>query len=273
MTDLLRLAMIDKNVIMISINHISAGYHDKPVLRDVSFDIAKKDILCILGPNGAGKTTLLRTLSRSLKMSGGSIQVMGRDINQYRRRELAEVIAVVPSNLNVPVAYTVYEFVAMGRTPYVSGWSQLSAKDCTAIEQSLHAVDLMDMKEQPLDELSSGERQRAMVAMALAQEPKVLLMDEPTAHLDIQHAWGVMELVTTLHKERALTVVMTSHDLNLAAEFCTRLVLLEKGCVAAVGSVDEMMEEGLLSRVYQHPLRVVKRSEPEGVSVVPLRAE
>jgi iron complex transport system ATP-binding protein len=157
----------------------------------------------------------------------------------------------------VPVAFTVSEFVALGRTPHAAfGWSPLSEHDRSVIADVLEMMDITALADRSLDELSAGEKQRAVVALALAQEPRILLLDEPTAHLDIQHAWSLMELIHGLNESRTMTVVLSSHDLNLAAEFCSHLLLIEKGRIAAQGRPCEVMDPIALSRIYEHPLDV-----------------
>ena len=171
------------------------------------------------------------------------------------------------------MSFTVLEFAALGRTPHVSGWSRLSAGDRAAIGQALEATELSGFENRVIDELSAGERHRALVAMALAQEPKILLMDEPTAHLDIHHAWRLMEIIRRLNREKGTTVILSSHDLNLSAEFCGRLLLLEKGRTAAMGAASEALNSELLSRVYQYPLRVLALDGGPSLCIRPICRE
>jgi iron complex transport system ATP-binding protein len=240
---------------------ISAAYDTRQVLHDVSFSIGKGTILGIIGPNGAGKTTLLRILSRALPPLNGSLYINGKNLGTIRRTDLSKWLAFVPQSLNMPMAFTVLEFVALGRTPHVSGWSRLSSRDRAAIDKSLTATDLLGFENRLLDELSAGERHRALVAMALAQTPEILLLDEPTAHLDIHHAWKLMEIIRRQNQEEGTTVILSTHDLNLAAEFCTQLLLLEKGHKVAFGPPLEVLKPEELSRVYEYPLKVLRMDE------------
>ncbi len=250
---------------------LTAGYADRTVLQDISCRVAGGDFLGVIGPNGAGKTTLLRVLSGILPPSGGRVLFGGSDLRGMGPRDLSRQIAFVPQSLNVPVAFSVEEFVALGRTPYLPGWARMSDRDREVVRGVIGSVDLRGQEERPLDELSAGERQRALVALALAQEPEILLLDEPTAHLDIQHAWGLMELVHDLNRSRGMTVVLSAHDLNLAAEFCSKLLLLEKGRIAAFGSPSEVVDAAVLSRVYEHPLEVVALGQRRRTIVLPER--
>ncbi|MBN1268597.1 MAG: ABC transporter ATP-binding protein [Kiritimatiellae bacterium] len=252
---------------------VAAGYGSGLVLQDVSLAVAEGDCVGLIGPNGAGKTTLLRVLSGALPVASGEVRVMGRPVRAYTRRERSRVAAFVPQSLPVPVAFSVAELAAMGRTPYVSGWSRLSAADRAAVERAMEQTDVRHLADRSVGELSAGEMQRAIVAMALAQEPRILLLDEPTAHLDIHHAWGLMEIVRGLNRSQGLTVVMSAHDLNLAAEFCTRLVLLERGRVVAAGAAGTVLEEQVLSRVYRHPLVVLRPGPGDRRLVVPAAGE
>ena len=241
----------------IDLSDVSAGYGEKAILHSVSFSVTAGTLLGIIGPNGAGKTTLLRVLGGGLPFSAGRLSIHGRDIRLFGRRELAQIVGFVPQTLDVPVAFTVAEFVAMGRTPYVAGWSRLSGEDEAAIRRAMEMTDIQGLESRLVDELSAGEKQRAVVAMALAQDPQVLLLDEPTAHLDVQHAWSLMALIVKLNREHSVTVVLSSHDLNLAAEFCSHLLLMENGRTVAHGTPQEVLDADNLSRVYRHPLEIV----------------
>ncbi|OQA23677.1 MAG: Iron(3+)-hydroxamate import ATP-binding protein FhuC [Verrucomicrobia bacterium ADurb.Bin345] len=246
---------------MLEAVQVCAGYDARAVLRDVSVVAGAGEMLGLIGPNGSGKTTLLRVLSGFLPCRSGQVKVAGRALDRVSRRELARALAFVPQAIEMPVAYTVEDVVAMGRTPYVPGWAPLSARDREVVRGALAAMDLEALAERPMNELSAGERQRAVVAMALAQEPRILLLDEPVAHLDIQHAWKLMETVSRMNREQELTVVVSLHDLNLAARFCPRLLLLDGGGIAASGTCAQVLDEEILRRVYRHPIETIRRED------------
>ncbi len=256
----------------LDVANVCAAYGERKALESVSCVVAAGSLLGIIGPNGAGKTTLLRVLGGALPVSSGALTVRGRDIRDFRRQELARVVGFVPQSLDVPVAFTVGEFVAMGRTPYVSGWSRLSKDDEAAVRKAMAMADLQDLESRLVDELSAGEKQRAVVAMALAQEPQILLLDEPTAHLDVQHAWSLMTLIAKLNAEHGVTVVLSSHDLNLAAEFCSHLLLMDEGRVVSHGRPTEVLDAERLSGVYKHPLEILTTQDGRRF-VVPRRQE
>ncbi|MBP7829193.1 MAG: ABC transporter ATP-binding protein [Kiritimatiellae bacterium] len=236
---------------------LAAGYGEKEILHDVSLSVAPGELVGLIGPNGAGKTTLLRVLSGELPAMRGDLRLGESDLSRLDKRSLARRLAFVPQSLNLPVAFTVHDFVALGRRPYGAAWSRLAAGDREAIRAALRQADLDGMDEQLVDELSAGERQRALVALALAQEPQILLLDEPTAHLDIPHAWRLLDLVRALNRERGTTVIFSSHDLNLAAAFCRRLVLLDQGRIASDGTPEQVLTAGVLSTAYHHALEVI----------------
>jgi len=255
----------------IRVEDLSLSYGSREVLSHIAFDAQKGDFIGVIGPNGAGKTTLLRALGGSLTPKTGAVLYGGEDIRHIGRRELSRRVAFVPQALKIPVAFTVAELVAMGRIPYLGGWAGLGSHDREVVGRVMDQTDLTELSDRPVNELSAGEQQRAVVAMALAQEPGILLLDEPTAYLDIQHTWQLLELIHKLNSTQELTVIMCLHDLNLAAEFCERLLLLERGRLAAQGVTGEVLQADILSRVYAHPVDVVT-TEANRVLVVPRRA-
>lgn len=233
---------------------INAGYGNHTVLHAVSLRADAGEIVGLLGPNGSGKSTLLRALSGVLRPSSGTVLLRGRELASWSPRERARLVACVPQHVEVPVPFAVDELVALGRTPYVRGWTRLTHADREAVDAAIGAMDLAAIRAQSIDAVSAGERQRALLAMALAQEPDLLLLDEPTAHLDLHHAAQLMRRIHTLARERGLGVVLSSHDLALAAETCDRAVLLDRGAIAADGPPRVVLTPDRISAVYRHPL-------------------
>ncbi|MCZ7593267.1 MAG: ABC transporter ATP-binding protein [Kiritimatiellae bacterium] len=237
--------------------NLVAGYRKKAqVLYDVSLTAIPGQVYGLIGPNGAGKTTLLRLLSGAHPPWSGWTLLGDRPLNTFTPRERAKRIAFVPQGVTIPVPFTVTDVVAMGRMPYISGWSPLSPEDESAVQTALEKVGLQEKADESIHALSAGERQRALLALALAQEPDVLLLDEPTAHLDLHHAWNLMRLVGDLARTQQLVVILSTHDLSLAAANCDRLALIEKGKFAAEGTREDVLRADLLSQVYGHPLAV-----------------
>ncbi len=232
------------------------GYRKVPILHDISLTAMPGEVLGLLGPNGAGKTTLLRLLSGVRAPWSGRILLGEQPLSALSPRERAKHIAFVPQGVNIPVPFTVANVVAMGRLPYTGGWARLTSDDEAAVARSLEHVGLTAKANNSIHDISAGEQQRALLALALAQEPRVLLLDEPTAHLDLHHAWNLMRLVGELAQKQQLVVILSTHDLTLAAATCTRLALLDKGKLAAEGSREDVLRADLLTQVYGHPLSV-----------------
>lgn len=255
---------------VLEVDDATVLYGEREALTSVSLSLPGGGITGIIGPNGAGKTTLLRVLSGVVQPAEGRVLLDGRPLEETSRRDVSRQLAVVPQSVDIPVAYTVTELATLGRTPHLSGWQRETAADIAAVQRALEMAELEGFEDRLVDELSAGERQRALVAMALAQEPSILLLDEPTAHLDIQHAWHLAEIIGHLNRDRGVTVVMSLHDLNLAAEFCTDLVLLDRGRVVRRGVPADVLEAGELTRVYGHPVDVVNLDAGRRV-VVPRR--
>ena len=250
---------------------LEAAYGGPPVLRELSFSIARGTVVALIGPNGAGKTTLLRVMAGDLAATRGVLRLDGQPVRSIHRRTRARRIAYVPPALDLVTDLSVSEFTALGRTPYAAGWRRWTVADRRAVDEALRVMDLTGYADRSVLALSEGEKHRAMIALGLAQEPEVLLLDEPTAHLDIKHAWQSMELIDRLHRERGVTIVMTSHDLNCAAEFCARLLLLDRGRLAAEGSPQEVLQAERLSAVYDYPIQVLSDPASHAPRVFPVR--
>jgi iron complex transport system ATP-binding protein len=249
---------------------VTFGYDPHlPLLYDVSLDIRAGEMIGLLGPNGSGKTTLLRLLSGTVQPQRGRIILEDRDLREWSRRKVAQRIAVVPQEVHVPFAYTVEQIVNLGRTPFAKTFFATPiARDRQIAREVMEAANVSTLAERIFNELSGGERQRVMIAMALAQEPLVLLLDEPTSHLDIKYQIETLDLVQRLNQEQGVTIVAAMHDLNLAARYFPRLLLFQRGVVAE-GSPAEVLEPGLLSRVYGVQVQVGIMRGSEHLSVLP----
>lgn len=243
---------------MIQAKNLTVAYHGRPVLKNITFGMQKGEILALVGPNGSGKSTLIRALSGILPVSSGTIRLSGRLMSGFGPAERARQIAVVPQGIQLPPAFTALETVLFGRTPYLNFLGQLSADDERIARDSLERVDALALAERRVGELSGGEQQRVLLARALAQCTPILLLDEPTSHLDLQHQMTLMELVYKLARECELTVLVALHDLNLAARYAERIALLENGELRFIGTPAEILTEETLSRVYGWPVQVVK---------------
>lgn len=246
--------------------------NDGMVLRGVSLELGAGELVSLIGPNGSGKTTLLRVLSGLLMPKRGKVYLDGQDMRVLRRRQIARRVAVVPQELVMPFAFTAYEMVMMGRTPHVRPILGAGPRDHQVVVEKMRLTATLELAERPFNELSGGEKQRVIIAMALAQEPDILLLDEPTVHLDINHQVEILELIKRLNRQEGLTVLATMHDLNLAALYFDRLILLDKGQVVANGSPVEVLREESIRQVFQAEVQVQEhptRHTPQ-VVVLPL---
>ncbi len=243
------------------LSDVHFAYAKKPVLRGLSLDVARGEMVALLGPNGSGKTTILRLLTGALRAQAGAISIDGRRRQAYSRRALAQRIAVVPQELYVTFDFPVRELVLMGRAPHLPWWREEGPDDRRIAQRAMADTGTEELAERRFWDLSGGERQRVVVAMALAQQPRILLLDEPTHNLDIAHQAAIFDLIRRLNRERGVTVFAAIHDINLAALYCDRLILLREGRVMVEGPPEAVVTEANLRRgygaavqVFPHPL-------------------
>jgi iron complex transport system ATP-binding protein len=235
---------------MIEVDSIHFRYHQGWVLQDVSFQVRKGEFIGVIGPNGSGKTTLLKTLYRLLTPQRGEILFDRLSLKKMSRVEIAQKIAVVAQETYPAFPFRVIEMVLMGRSPYLGHLMFESPKDLEIAKKAMEWTETLPISQRPIDELSGGERKRVYIARALAQEPEVILLDEPTTNLDIRHQVEFLDLVLSLNREKGLTILMASHDLNLASEYCDRLILLQHGKIFHMGPPEEVMTRENIEKVY-----------------------
>jgi iron complex transport system ATP-binding protein len=241
---------------MLEMRNVSAGYASGFMLEDINLVVPAGEVVGIVGPNGSGKTTLLRVASRALRPRRGEVLVGGRDQAHLPLKELARMLAVVPQTTG-PVPMTVEEYVLLGRIPHYGHFQFLETHgDRTAARRAMELTECLAFRDHEMGAISGGERQLAVVARALAQEPKLLLLDEPTSYLDIAHQVRLLDLIRRLNKDLGLTVLMVMHDLNAASEYCHRLVLMSNGRIRSVGAPEEVIDYRVLEEVYQTVLVV-----------------
>ena len=234
----------------------SAGNASPWTLSNINFHINAREMLGIVGPNGSGKTSLLKLLARMLRPQQGEITLYGRSLQAATQIEVARQVAVVPQDTQSAFPFSVAETVLMGRYPhrhrsrwdYGFGWD--SPEDCAIAQQAMITMDVAHLAQRSVMDLSGGERQRTVIARALTQTPKVLLLDEPTAFLDLQHQLEICSVLGSLKEERGLTIVLVSHDLNLASQYCDRIVMLKDGGMFAMGKPSEVIRPDVLEAVY-----------------------
>ncbi len=250
-------------------SEIIAGYGPAPVLHAVSFEISAGEMLAIVGPNGAGKSTMLKVAGGSLRPWHGSVELLGRPLYGYGRRELARILATVGPENQVAFRFTVLEIVLMGRAPHLGSFHFETGHDLAVAHAVLERFGLLDLAHLPIDELSSGERKRVFLARALAQEPQVVLLDEPTAFLDLRHVAEIFAQFRELCAQRGLAVVATMHDLNAAALYADRVLLLNNGAAVACGVPDEVLTAANLAPVYQVEVHVGRNPVTGALAVLP----
>jgi iron complex transport system ATP-binding protein len=235
---------------------VHAGYRERAVLHDVSLEARRGELVSVLGPNGAGKSTLVRVLAGTLEPTAGAVWLAGKPAARLKRRDIARLLAVVPQETEVAFGFNVEQVVMMGRAPHQSGLLLPGSSDRGKVRLALERCELVDLAQRPVSELSGGERRRVVIARALAQEPEVLVLDEPAAHLDIRHAVALYEMARREVRERQLACVAVMHDLNAAARWSDRVILMKDGRIRASGSVEAVLEPGLLAEVFGLALRV-----------------
>ncbi len=259
-------------MVILSLEHLSFCYDAaSPVLRDVSFAVEQGEFLGVLGPNGSGKTTLLRLCSRILSPRRGTVTLQGRDIRQIRRGDLARMAAFVAQDSPDLFPFTVEQYVLMGRTPHLGRLQFEREQDFANARQAMDATGTLQLASRSMTELSGGEKKRVMIARALAQEPRILFLDESTAYLDMKHTTAILDLLKSLNRRNGLTVIVVTHDLNTAALYCSRLLLLNRGSVHAAGRPEEVITEANIREVYETRV-MVDRNPANGlprISLVP----
>lgn len=246
---------------MIKVVNVSGGYHQKKVIDNVSFEVNSGEIFGVLGPNGSGKTTILKMLSGQFPISEGSIFIKGKSIQDYKIKDLAKKVAILPQINEVSFSYTVKETIKLGRYAYQKGiFPTWKIEDENAVVNAIQLTNISHLTDCPLDLLSGGEKQRVFLARALAQEPEILLLDEPTNHLDIQHQISLFDSLYQWVKEKQLTVVAIFHDLNMASLYCSRLLLLDEGKVISLDEPQNVLQEEQLFNVYH--TKLIKGQHP-----------
>ena len=246
------------------------AYGDTPVLRGVSMHVPAGGFLGLIGPNGSGKTTLLRLLAGTRKPDAGSVELDGRDLSTLPRGALARRMAVVPQETHLAFDYTVLELVLMGRYPHLGAFEIEGPGDIAIARDALEATGTLALQDRLFETLSGGEKQRVVIAGALAQSPEVLLLDEPTASLDLGYQLEVRTILQKLNRDRKLTIVVSTHDLNFAASLCRELVLLHQGRVLASGPTTAMLDASLIGDLYGVNVDITTNARTGQLTVVPV---
>ncbi|MDU4960807.1 MAG: ABC transporter ATP-binding protein [Sporomusaceae bacterium] len=229
---------------------LSLGFGERRIVNAMDLDITRGEVICILGPNGSGKSTLLKGIARNLKPTAGAVYLDGRDIHTLSAKAVARKLAVLPQKHEAAGDVSVRELVEYGRFPHQNWWQGTRSEDDAIIEQAMCQTGVASLADRAVSTLSGGESQRAWIAMALAQKPQVLLLDEPTTYLDICHQLEVMELVRRLNQNQGLTVIMVLHDINHAARYASRILVINQGSLYAAGSPEQVITREMLAAVF-----------------------
>lgn len=246
------------------------AYDRRTVVHGVDLVVPSGRVMVIVGANGCGKSTLLRGLGRILRPSGGRVELDGRDLQTIRPRDVAAVLGLLPQQPVAPEGITVADLVGRGRHPHQGAFGRWSAGDAAAVAQALAATDTQDLAGRRVEELSGGQRQRVWVAMMLAQDPRILLLDEPTTYLDIAHQVDVLDLLADLNAERRTTIVMVLHDLNLAARYADHLVVMSEGRLLREGTPAEVLDPTCVKEAFGLDCQVIADPVTGSPLVVPL---
>ena len=252
------------------IEDLSFKYDTDEVLKNIDLEIPRGSFVSILGPNGSGKTTLLKNICNILKPNNGKILINNREVSNYKYKELAKIIAVVHQNSDIQFDFSVFDIVLMGRFPYTSRFKGENSKDVEIAKEAMINTGTWELREKGINEISGGERQRVMIARALAQEPEILILDEPISNLDIKYQVGILELCKRLNKEKGLTIIMTLHDINLAGRYSDYLILLDKGRIKIMDVPEKVLTKENISNVYGIKVDILKRNGDKTPYIIPV---
>ena len=236
----------------LSTKDFSTGYQGIEIIKSISLSLKRSEWLGIIGANGSGKSTFLKGISRILEVYSGIVYLDGQDIHHSSTKEIAKKISVLPQHQKSNLALTVYELVSLGRSPHKKWWElDLNENDHSKVERSIALTDMSDLKDKYVDTLSGGQRQRAFLSLALAQDAKTLLLDEPTTFLDLRYQLQFLDLLKRINKEQEISIVTVIHDLNLAARYCDRIAVLKDGELLAVDSPKKVLNKELMKQAFQ----------------------
>ena len=254
----------------LEVDNLEYGYDNSLTLKGISFHVEKGEFLSIIGPNGSGKSTLLKTLNRLYKIKSGTILIESRDINDYKSRDMAKKIALVPQDTSIDYEFSVEDVVMMGRHPYKGRFQKEDQEDLDIIYEAMEMTNTLKLRDRLITEISGGERQRVFIAKALAQKPSIILLDEPTSHLDINHQMDILNLLKTLNEQRGMTIVLVIHDINLAARYSHEIILLNAGKIQRKGTPEAVITNENVEIAYNLKVAIEKNKYTNTIYLTPI---
>ena len=254
---------------ILQLEDVSFAYNREPVVNHLSMRVKSGEFVGILGPNGSGKSTLLKLLAGILKPDCGNVLFQNKKLHDYKRKVLAQSLAWLPQEHEMVFPFRVAEIILMGRHPYMSPWQFEGRKDLDIADRAMAITETTALSTRQFNEISGGEKQRVMMACAIAQEPEVLLLDEPTTALDIKYQLEILNILQRLNRDNGMTLLLAMHDLHLASKYCQRLILIDQGKIVKDGTPDEVLQKEILETVYRVPLKIFRDPEDGSVMISP----
>ena len=253
----------------LKLENFYTGYKNKSIIKNINFSIDSSEWLSVIGPNGSGKSTLIKGILGITKSLKGNIYLKNKNIKNFTNKRIAQTVSFLPQQLNVNLNITVGDLVALGRSPYKEFWEfDLNKTDIEKINESLHLVDMYDLKDNLINQISGGQCQRAYLAMALAQDPEILILDEPTNALDLKYQIKFLEIIKTLKVNKKISVITILHDLNLAARYSDKIIALKNGESIAYGSSNEIINERFIKNIFE--INALISDTPYGKQIYPI---
>lgn len=260
---------ISRNTALIGARNLTFAYAEKPVLEDISLDFQAGEFTGVIGPNGSGKSTLLKLIAGILPSPPDTVFFKDRELSDYKKKELAAAMAWIPQEKQMAFSFKVIDIVLMGRHPYLSPLSFEGRDDYRIAQEAMALTQVTEFAERSFTEISGGEKQRVMIASAISQQPEVMLLDEPTAALDIKYQMEILKILKRLNEQEGKSLILAMHDLHLASKFCQRLILLKKGKVFCEGPPSEVLKKEILEEVYEVKVKILHDDEDGSLLVVP----
>ncbi len=254
----------------LEVKNLSFSYNEDKVLEDINFKVEDGEFISVIGPNGSGKSTLLKLINNLYKPKSGNVLIYDKDVSGYKAKDLAKRIAMVPQDTNIEYEFPVEDIVLMGRHPYISRFQKEDDEDYAIVNEALKLTNTSYLKGRNINRISGGERQRVLIAKAIAQNPDLILLDEPTSHLDINYQMEIFKLLKKLNENKKTTIILVVHDINLASRYSDRVILLKGGKVLGIGKPSEVINNDNIEKAYNLKVAVEKNLITNSIYVTPL---